>query len=382
MDKLTRLSKCYLDEQEQEAVARVLSSGYLGMGAEVEKFENELANFLKTTSVACVSSGTAALHLALQAIGIKSHEEVIVPSITYVACFQAISATGATPVACDIDLKNGGLCLDDLKKKINKNTKAIMYVHYASFFSKRNEIVDLLQKSDIRLIEDAAHSFGCYYPNGKLLGDNFDIVCFSFDGIKNITTGEGGAIISEDPLILEHVKNARLLGVKNDSKARFKKERTWDLDVDIQGWRYHMSDINAAIGREQLKKIELFRQLRNKVVQFYLSELSTDTFKFLDVDYNSTTIPHIFPIIFDSPKLRDDMKEFLNNKNIQTGIHWKPNHLLTKYYSPGCKNAEFFYDRVLSLPIHCSLKESELRTIVEHINNFTRDYNGNTILSS
>ncbi len=382
MDKLIRLSKCYLDEQEQEAVAQVLSLGYLGMGSEVEKFENELASYLKINAVVCVNSGTAALHLALQAIGIEAKDEVIVPSFTYVACFQAISATGATPVPCDIDPKNGGLCINDLKKKITKNTKALMYVHYGSFFSNREKIVDLVQNSGIRLIEDAAHSFGCYYPNGKLLGENFDIVCFSFDGIKNITSGEGGAVVTRDPLVLEHLKSARLLGVKNDSKARFNKKRTWDPDVEIQGWRYHMSDINAAIGIVQLKKIELFRKLRSKIARSYLSGLNSSSFNFLDEDYNSKIIPHIFPIIFDSPKLRDEIKKFLKDKKIETGIHYKPNHLLTKYHSSGCKNAEILYSRVLSLPMHCSLKENELYQIIKYINDFTEAYNGSRILSN
>lgn len=382
MNNLIRLSKCYLDDQEQEAVAKVLNSGYLGMGSEVRKFEDELSNYLGNTTVACVNSGTAALHLSLQAIGAKTGDEVVVPSLTYVACFQAISATGATPVACDIDSRDGGLCISDLRKKINQNTKAIMYVHYASFFPRRDKVVELVKNTGIRLVEDAAHSFGCHYPNEKLLGEDFDIVCYSFDGIKNITCGEGGAIVSDDPEIMEYVKNARLLGVEKDSKVRFDKKRTWDPEVQIQGWRYHMSDINAAIGIVQLKKIELFRKLRNKIADFYLSELNAKTFKFLDVDYNSKIIPHIFPIIFHSPKLRDKLKEFLKDKNIETGIHYKPNHLLTKYRSRGCKNAETFYNTMLSLPIHCSLKENELNQIVEYINYFTKEYNGNTILSS
>lgn len=370
MNNLIRLSKSCIDVEEKEAVSNILDSGYLGMGTEVAKFENELSEYLDCNAVLCVNSGTAALHLSLQSIGVKPGDEVLVPSITYIACFQAISATGAKPVACDINIKDGGICIEDAKNKINKNTKALMYVHYASLFSKRNAVIDLVKNSHIRLIEDAAHSFGCYYPNGKLLGEHFDIVCFSFDGIKNITCGEGGAIVSSDPKILELVKDARLLGVKNDSKARFNKRRTWDFEVEQQGWRYHMSDINAAIGRAQLRKIDLFRELRNKILRFYLSELKGNNFSFLHNSYNSNVIPHIFPILFNSSKLRDEIRIFLRDNDVESGIHYKANHLLKKYRSSGCKNAETFYRKVLTLPMHCSISKEELSKIVNHINAF------------
>jgi dTDP-4-amino-4,6-dideoxygalactose transaminase len=228
-NKLIRLSKSCLSNTEKKAVSGVLDRENLGMGQEVKQFEDALSDFFSRSTV-CVSTGTSALHLAVQACGIALGDEVLVPSLTYISCFQAISATGAKPVACDIDLKT--LCLDwkDAEKRLTANTKAIMPVHYSGGVGDLDAIYDFANKYKLRVIEDAAHAFGSIY-NGKRVGSFGDIACFSFDGIKNITSGEGGCVVSHNEKILKRVRDSRLLGVEKDTEQRYSGNRSWDFDV-------------------------------------------------------------------------------------------------------------------------------------------------------
>lgn len=368
MAELIRLSRACLGEEEKEAVSRVIEEKYLGMGKEVMLFEKELESFFSNkVNVACVSTGTAALQLALQACNIGAGDEVIVPSITYVASFQATSATGAKPIACDIDLKTGCLNVSDTRKKITDKTKAIMYVHYASSVGNRAEVFELARQYNLRIIEDAAHSFGGYH-NEKLIGENGDITCFSFDGIKNITCGEGGAVVSKDILVIEKIRDLRLLGVKKDSDNRYAGKRSWDFDVEEQGWRYHMSNINAAIGRTQLKKIDSFGKKRRFLASLYRKELANLPIQFLDLDLENT-IPHIFPVLISNQK-RGGLQDFLSQHNIETGIHYKPNHLLSKFKGYDCSFAEQFGLKVLSLPLHVSLSEEDTMYVIKLIKSY------------
>ena len=178
----------------------VLEREYLGMGTEVQQFEEALLEFFGRPAV-CTVNGTAALHLALQACGINQVDEVLVPSLTYIASFQAISATGAKPVACDIDSKTFLLDLSDAEKRISSKTKAIMPVHYTGGVGDLDAVYNFAEKYSLRVIEDAAHAFGTKYKK-KRVGSFGDVACFSFDGIKTITSGEGGCIITEDLEIL------------------------------------------------------------------------------------------------------------------------------------------------------------------------------------
>ena len=187
MNKIIRLSKSSISQIEKDAVLKVLDKEYLGMGEEVKLFEEKIKNYLQTDmDVVCVNTGTSALHLALTSLNLKKGDEVIVPSLTYIASFQAISATGATPIPCEVNPNTLFIDFEDVKNKISKKTKVIMPVHYASNSSEIEKIYSLAKKYNLRIIEDAAQAFGSK-RNGKLVGTKGDIICFSFDGIKNIT---------------------------------------------------------------------------------------------------------------------------------------------------------------------------------------------------
>jgi dTDP-4-amino-4,6-dideoxygalactose transaminase len=166
----------------------------------------------------------------LQAIGVGVGDEVLVPTLTYVATFQAVSACGAIPVACDVRRADGLLDLEDAARRITPRTKAVMPVHYASFPGDLDALYAFAERHGLRVVEDAAHAFGCEYK-GRRIGSFGDVACFSFDGIKNITSGEGGAIVSSDPEIIARAMDARLLGVIKDSEKRYAGERSWEFDV-------------------------------------------------------------------------------------------------------------------------------------------------------
>ncbi len=369
--KNIKVSKSVLDDKEAKAVARViLQDGYLGMGKEVQKFEEELQKFLKTDrGVACVNSGTAALHLAVASVA-KPGDEVLVQSLTYVATFQAISAAGAVPVACEINPETMAIDLKDAEKRITSRTRAIMPVHYASDPGNLDEIYAFAKARNLRVIEDAAHAFGTVY-NKKLIGSFGDIACFSFDGIKNITCGEGGAVVSADKDVIQHVQDARLLGVHKDTEKRYQGQRSYDFDVKIQGYRYHMSNVMAAIGRVQLKKFPRFKKARQFLAKRYdkmLAEIKG--IELFEKDY-SNIAPHIFAIKVVDGR-RDKLRRFLGSKGVECAIHYYPNHFLSYYSKPGLSLpvSEKIYKQILTIPLHPDLSIAQQDRIIKLIKDF------------
>jgi dTDP-4-amino-4,6-dideoxygalactose transaminase len=367
--KMIRVSKSTISSKEIKAVSEVLKKEYLGMGHQVQKFEKNIEKFLKNKCV-CVSSGTAALHLACQSIGLSKGDEVLVQSITYIGSFQAISATGAKPVACEVNPLTLTIDTNDLIKKINFKTKAIMPVHFAGNPGELTKIYSIAKKYKLRVIEDAAHAFGSYYKKYKI-GQMGDIVCFSFDGIKNITSGEGGCIVSKDEKVINYAKDARLLGVHNDSTKRYKNMRSWELTVSSQGWRYHMSNIMAAIGIEQLKKFPTAAKKRQKFAKLYSKKLRDNTnLSILPSNYD-LVVPHIYPVIFTNRELRNKYKKKLEVNNVQTGIHYKPNHQLKFYENKKNKLpiSDNLYERILTLPLHLDLTSKQINFICSLLKN-------------
>lgn len=361
-----RLSKSSTGPAEVDAAVRIVQQAYFGTGPETQAFERELKEFLGSPGeVTCVNTGTAALHLALQACGIGPGDEVLVPSLTFIASFQAISATGACPVACDVLETNALLDLEDAAKRVTSKTKAVMPVHYASFPGNLDALHRFAKSRGLRVIEDAAHAFGCTYK-GRRIGSFGDVVCFSFDGIKNITSGEGGAVVSEDSEVVRRVRDARLLGVEKDTERRYQQQRSWEFEVHDQGWRYHMSDLMAVLGRVQLSRFENeFRPKRIELATRYRELLKdVEDIKLLETDLGPV-VPHIQPVRVLHGK-RDRVKAHLNAAGIEAGIHYKPNHLLARYGGGITKLpvAESLHHELLSLPLHFDLSLSDVERVV------------------
>lgn len=369
MDKIIRLSKSIIGSEEIKAVEKVLKKEYLGMGEEVKILEEYLSTFFNSDTL-CVSSGTAAIQLAIEACDINSGDEVLVPSLTYVATFQAIKATGASPVACDINEENFFIDTKDIKAKITEKTKAIIPVHYAGATGNLEELYSIAKKNKLRVIEDAAHSFGSYYKN-QLIGSFGDIACFSFDGIKNITSGEGGCIVTRDTKIINRVKNSRLLGVNNDSEKRYKNSRSWDFDVKSQGWRYHMSNIMASIGIEQFKKRKFLANSRQSIAKHYDKLLiNNKDILIFNNDYDKI-VPHIYVIKIPNLSDREGLRKMFLDNGIQIGIHYKPNHLLT-YFKCDKKLSlpvtESVFSKIITLPLHPDIKLNQVEYIINILN--------------
>ena len=368
--KIIRLSKSCISSSEKKAVIDVLEREYLGMGKDVQIFEDLLSKFFGKSAV-CTINGTAALHLALEACGIGKNDTVLVPSLTYIASFQSISATGAKPIACDIKSESLLLDLDDAEQRILSNTKAVMPVHYSGDVGDLNSIYNFAEKNKLRVIEDAAHAFGTIY-DGKKVGSVGDITCFSFDGIKNITCGEGGAIISNDQNVIKKAKDARLLGVEEDSKKRYVGKRSWTYDSNRQGWRYHMSNLMAAIGTEQLKRFPEFAKKRQLLAKKYDQLLSKNKSRVITISRDYTTIvPHIYVIRIDKLRNRKKLQKELLKKGIQVGYHYYPNHWLSYYKDDNQKSltvTDSIFPELLSLPLHPDLSESEIEYVVSELN--------------
>ncbi|MGG7048307.1 MULTISPECIES: DegT/DnrJ/EryC1/StrS family aminotransferase [unclassified Campylobacter] len=367
MNKI-RLSKSSISRLEKDAVCEVLDKEYLGMGEEVMKFEVAIKEYLDTKmDVVCVSTGTAALHLALSALDLENGDEILVPTITYVATFQAITALGLKPIACDVCDDTLFIDVNDAKKRITSKTRVIMPVYYASSSKGIKDVYNLAQEFNLRVVEDAAQGFGCLC-DGQKIGTYGDILCFSFDGVKNITSGEGGAVLSCDKNIIERIKDARLLGVEKDSEKRFLGQRSWDFDVKFQGFRYHMSNIMAAIGLSQLSRIDEFIIKRREIARGYIKLLNDiDEIKILNFDFDDI-VPYVFVIKVNN---RNELRDFLMQNNIETGIHYKPNHLLTKFRTDySLPTSEKLYNEILTLPCHFDLKFEEVIFVVEKIREF------------
>jgi dTDP-4-amino-4,6-dideoxygalactose transaminase len=370
---MIKISKALVGSAELEAMGRVMrEDGYLGIGREVRAFEEELQEYLggQGRQVVCLNSGTAALHLAVQAVT-SPGDEVLVQSLTFVASFQAISAAGAVPVACEVDPETVTLDLKDAAQRITPRTRAVMPVHYASNPGDLGAIYGFAQRHGLRVIEDAAHAFGCTYQ-GQKIGSFGDIACFSFDGLKNITSGEGGAVVTSDPRVIQSVQDARLLGVHRDTETRYQGARSWDFDVHHQGYRYHLSNLLAAMGRVQLRRFAgEFKPRRIAICQKYRAAFADKEDLQLFQGAPGPIVPHIFPVRVLQGK-RDGLRQFLQDRGIENGIHYKPNHLLSFY---GKRKGllpvtEKLYEELLTLPLHPGLRDEDIDLIIVSVKEF------------
>ena len=372
---MIQVSKSTLGKEETEAIRRVIEdSGYLGMGMEVSLFENELEKYINNSEFKCicVSSGTAALHLAIEAVT-NPGDEILVQSFTFVATIQAITAARCIPVFCDINIENATINLEDAEKRLSNRTKVILPVHIASNPGNLKSVYDFAHKYKLRVIEDAAQAFGCRYE-GRKIGAQGDIVCFSFDPIKNITCGEGGAVFTSDLKVAQKIRDSSLLGINNDFKRKLPKGQNGNFEIESQGYRYHLNNISASIGRVQLRKLDsVFTPQRKFLANLYCELLSSNSkIGLLNSDF-SEIIPHIFLIrILDGQ--RDFLKEALREEGIETLIHYKPNHHHKFFGQTDVElpDTNLLYKQILTLPLHPDLSENDIRHICSITNSIIK----------
>ncbi|MCB2227342.1 MAG: DegT/DnrJ/EryC1/StrS family aminotransferase [Desulfarculaceae bacterium] len=374
---MIRVSQPVTGQAELDAIAEAMELAYFGHGVKVLEFEQALQNFLGDPAyqVVCVSSGTAALQLALEAMGIGPGDEVLVPSLTFVASFQAIGATGATPVACDVRESDLLLDLEDAGRRITPRTKAVMPVLYAGNPGDLDALYVWAAERGLRVVEDAAHAFGSEYQ-GRKVGTTGEAACFSFDSLKNITCGEGGAVVCRDAEVARLVRLKRALGMERGGATGVPGASAYD--VVTQGWRYHMSNLNAAMGLVQLAKADEFVARRREVAKRYDEALAgLEGLALLKMDYASVA-PFIYTIRVLHGR-RAELAAHLRENGVETGVSYPAGHLHTQYRLDGqsLPVAEKLNQEILSLPMHCGLNDRHL----DKITTLVRDFLGRSATS-
>jgi dTDP-4-amino-4,6-dideoxygalactose transaminase len=362
------VSRPTIGGEELAAVGKVFESGWLGMGSWVKEFEDALSKFLDGRHAVAVNTGTSAIHLALLACGIGAGDEVIVPSLTFAATVQAIVATGATPVFCDVEPDTLNVDPADVQGKITARTRAIVPVHYRGFPCEMEKLTAMAAPVGIRIVEDAAHAFGSSY-GGRKIGSFGDVSCFSFDPIKIITCGEGGAVVTGDKAAAETVRKQRILGISKDTWSRYRHERSWFYDVESAGFRCHMSNINAAIGLVQMRRFPEFLRRRIEIAGMYDQRLAGIAgITLLRHDYQAMA-PFCYII---RTRRRDALMAHLKERGIDTGIHYIPNHLQT-FFAPWTTRlpiTEKIWEEILTLPLYPGLTDAEAALVCDSIREF------------
>jgi dTDP-4-amino-4,6-dideoxygalactose transaminase len=347
----------FLHGAELAAVGRVLETGQYGHGPETEAFERELAAYLGVDDVVAVATGTAALHLALLAAGVGPGDEVVVPSLTFCASVQAILATGARPRFVDVDPATLCATAEHIQAALTSATRAVMPVLYGGRAVDLAPIRDQLAERDIAVVEDAAHAFGSVTA-GRRVGATGDLTCFSFDAIKALTCGDGGAIVPRHPAEANQLRHARLLGM---SSPREQRVHTVSYQVAAPGFRYHLSTLHAAIGRVQLAHFDEIAARRRHLWRGYATALAGIPGVILvDLDV-ANTVPFNCVVRVPAP-VRDAVHARLHAAGIQAGVHYPPNHLQPAFarWSRSLAATEAVAGEILSLPFHPDLTDADV----------------------
>jgi len=366
-------AKPTLSEETYADVEAVLRSGWLTTGPKVAQFEQDLSSYFSGRSVRCLTSATAGLQLALLAIGIKAGDEVITTPLTFVATLNTIVQAGAKPVLVDIDPDTRNMDVTLIEKAITQKTKAIMPVHYAGLPVDLDPLYALAEKYNLRVIEDCAHAIGAAYK-GKKIGAFGDIQVMSFHPNKNMTTGEGGAVVTDDSEIIKRIERLRFHGIDREAFNRFSKAGSQHYDVVEAGFKYNMMDIQAVIGLRQLPMLDRFIEKRTALVKQYYEKLGN--IKQLSLpslpDYEHIHAWHLLTVLTQN---RDGFIEKMKQENIGIGMHYVAAHLFTFYretfgYKQGdFPNAEKVGSQICSLPLFPNLTNAEFERITNSIIN-------------
>lgn len=363
-----------ITEQEHAAVRRVLEIGYLGMGSDVFAFERLVAKTLVVPEETVVSThtGQSALHLALLAVGVGPGDTVATPSFNNVADFQAIVACGARPHFCDIDSMTGLMSLDSLRRSLAAGVKCVITLDYASQYCDLAAIAGLCRSAGAKLIYDAAHTFGSHLRDRLQLAD---ATMFSFDPIKTLTAIDAGIIQSASPEVIAYIRKVRHMGMEQDLEALKQNKRSWNYDVRLPGYRYHLSNIHAAIGSVQVQRLAEIGAKRVAVAQRF-RQLTAPLHPHLDYLKIDTGFIPFMNCARIRDGHRDGLRAFLEERNVQSGIHWTPGHHFTLF--KGCpredlSETESFYGEIISLPFYTDMTDEESRYVADLMNAyFTR----------
>jgi len=372
-----------IGEEEILEVSQSMRSGWVGTGPKVKRFEEMFKKFKNCRHAVAVSSCTAALHLALLVLEIKPGHEVITTPLTFASTANSIVHAGAQPVFADVELETMNIDPVEVEKKINERTKAILPVHLAGRPCDMDTLMELANRRHLRVIEDAAHAIESTYK-GKPIGTIGDLGCFSFYVTKNITTVEGGMVVTDRDAWANQIKSLALHGLTQDAWQRFSDEGFKHYQVVCAGFKYNMTDIQASIGIHQLIKIEVQAQRRKEIWEIY-----HQSFRDLPLILPSPTPPdqrhayHLYTPLLDIDRVRctrDEFLQALHKENIGTGIHYIALHLqpfyqkMYGYQSGDFPNAEFISNRTFSLPLSAKLTGQDVEDVIQSVRKILNYY--------
>jgi perosamine synthetase len=363
------LCKPYVGDEEIKLVNEVIKSGWLAHGPKTQEFERDFADYIGSKYATSLNSCTSALQLALESKSIKG--EIILPSFTFVASANAVVNAGAKPIFVDIEFNTCNIDPQKIREKITNKTRAIMPVHFAGQSCRMDEIMEIAEKYNLEVIEDSAECIGGLF-NGKKTG-NFGIGCFSFFPTKNITTGEGGMITTNDEELAKKISALKAHGILTATHEREKKEKSWLRAGSYAGYNYRLCDILSAIGLVQLKKLDKMNDLRRRHAG-YLSK-NLENIDCLDLPVEEEKCKHVYQMYTIKVKNIDRTRFILKlrGKGVQASVHFDPPvHLQPYYLDSGWRKNELIMTEkvsqsIVTLPMYPQLTKGELDFIVKSI---------------
>lgn len=363
-----------MGQEEIEAVSEVIKSGWIGLGPKTEEFERKFAKYLGVKYALALNSATAALHLALIVLDIKDREVITTP-MTFVSTNHAILYNQGLPVFTDIEADTLNINPEEIKKNLTEKTKAIMAVHYGGHACRLEEIMKLAKDNNLAVVEDCAHACGGEY-RGKKLGTFGDLACFSFHAVKNLATGDGGMIVTDNKEWYERLKKLRWLGINKDTWEREESEQkdrlrySWYYNVEELGFKYHMNDLNSALGLVQLAKLDKMNEKRRSLAKRYDSLLKD--IKEIELPAEKEYAKSSWHNYVIKTARRDELNLFLAQRGISTGVHYLPNNHYLMYQKYGKKTpaAEAVWSKLLTLPLYPDLTEAEQDLIINRLKDF------------
>lgn len=365
-----------ISNSDRKVVSDSLRNVLLTDGPKVRQFESNFKEFTSAKHAIGVSNATSALHLSLKSLGIGKGDEVIVPDMTFVATTSAVMLTGATPIIADVNQDDLNISLDSIEKNITKKTKAILPVHFAGMPCNMKGIMKLVTSFDLSVIEDCAHAIGAFYKN-RHVGTFGDVGCFSFYPTKNITTLEGGMVITNSNKVSEYIKTARNHGITKSLLQRFSNGFPWDYDVNEPGYNYRLDEIRSSLGINQLKRITKLNSKRRQAFTYYNKKLENISGIISPNDSDDGIHAYHLYIIKVTKKYgisRDNLFRKLLKQGIRTTVHYKPLHKFSvikksaRHYDT-LANSEKIYDEILSLPFYPTITRKQQDYVVDCIAN-------------
>jgi len=366
----------YVDSKDITEIKKAALSSFLTNGPKLDSFEQKFKKFTKSKYAVGVSNATSALYLSLKALGIKKNDEVIIPDLTFAATANSVLQTGATPVLADINEETLNISAESIIKNISRKTKAIIPVHLAGTPCDMQKIMRIARANSLRVIEDCAHGIGTSY-NKKHVGNFGNAGCFSFYPTKNLTTIEGGMVITNDKKIANFIQLARNHGMSRSLISRYSAGKPWEYDIKDIGYNYRLDDIRSALGVSQLQKLTILNKKRLAAFHYYNKGLKNIPGLIVPNEKNfknGSCHLYIIRVTADAKISRDKLFYSLQKKGIGSSVHYKPLHEFTLFRKKGVSRnsvsvSKRIYKEILSLPMYPQLARSSQDYVIKSITN-------------